>query len=90
MVSEEHRLTYDDYLNMPDGGQRYEIIHGALLVTTPPSRTHQEVLLPAILDLRCYLPSSLPERVTYRVEEKARRHPRVDSQTIQIVATATC
>jgi Uma2 family endonuclease len=44
LVSEAHRLTYADYLQMPDDGQRYEIIQGELFVSAAPSIRHQEVL----------------------------------------------
>lgn len=44
MVRQAHRLTYDDYLRMPDDGRRYEILQGELFVTAAPSRRHQTVL----------------------------------------------
>src|SRR4051812_27870361 len=34
-------LTYDDYLRLPDDGQRYEIIEGELYVSPAPSIKHQ-------------------------------------------------
>jgi Uma2 family endonuclease len=33
--------TYDDYLNLPDDGNRYEIIEGELYVTPAPTTDHQ-------------------------------------------------
>ncbi|NJN95922.1 MAG: Uma2 family endonuclease [Anaerolineales bacterium] len=33
--------TYDDYLRLPDDGQRYEIIEGVLYVANAPSSIHQ-------------------------------------------------
>lgn len=33
--------TYDDYLNLPDDGRRYEIINGVLYVTNAPDIDHQ-------------------------------------------------
>jgi Uma2 family endonuclease len=43
--------TYDDYLNFPDDGKRYQIIHGELFVTPAPSSDHQSciVVLVALL-----------------------------------------
>src|SRR5688572_1369617 len=39
-----HRpLTYDDLLQLPDDGYRYEIIDGELVVSPPPSRHHQKL-----------------------------------------------
>ena len=35
-------LTYDDLVNTPDDGQRYEIIDGDLLASASPNRAHQE------------------------------------------------
>jgi Uma2 family endonuclease len=33
--------TYEDYLRLPDDGQRYEVIRGSLYVTPPPIPEHQ-------------------------------------------------
>lgn len=38
------KLTYDDYLRLPDDGNRYEIIDGELSVTPAPSTRHQSVV----------------------------------------------
>ena len=35
-------LTYDDLVNTPDDGQRYEIIDGEMIVSASPNRAHQE------------------------------------------------
>ena len=45
MIATLRPLTYDDLLEMPDDGQRYEIIGGELIVTPAPSWNHQRVLL---------------------------------------------
>lgn len=37
-------LTYDDLLQMPDDGKRYEIIDGELYVSPSPIPKHQELL----------------------------------------------
>lgn len=36
-------LTYDDYLNLPDDNNRYEILEGVLYVTPSPTTRHQRV-----------------------------------------------
>ncbi|XID90669.1 Uma2 family endonuclease [Paenibacillaceae bacterium WGS1546] len=43
-VIREQPVTYDDYASMPDDGNRYEIIDGALEMMSPgPSTFHQSV-----------------------------------------------
>jgi len=38
------KLTYEDYVNLPDDGNRYEIIDGELYVNPSPNTKHQIVL----------------------------------------------
>ena len=44
MIATLRPLTYDDLLEMPDDGQRYEIIDGELIVSPAPIANHQRVL----------------------------------------------
>jgi len=44
MIATLRPLTYDDLLDMPDDGQRYEIIRGELIVNPAPTWGHQEVV----------------------------------------------
>ncbi len=37
------KLEYSDLRFAPDDGRRYELVHGDLLVTPSPSRTHQRI-----------------------------------------------
>ncbi len=37
-------LTYEDYLDLPDDGKRYEILEGELAVTPAPNVSHQWTL----------------------------------------------
>jgi len=37
--------SYQDYLNLPDDGKRYEIIEGVLYMANAPSSTHQYLVL---------------------------------------------
>lgn len=38
------RLTYDDYVKLPDDGKRYEIIDGELFVNASPVPRHQDIV----------------------------------------------
>ena len=44
MIATLRPLTYDDLVDMPDDGQRYEIIDGELIVSPAPVANHQRVL----------------------------------------------
>src|SRR5215211_6392596 len=48
MIATLRPLTYDDLLQMPDDGQRYEIIGGELVVTPSPTANHQRLLFQLI------------------------------------------
>jgi len=37
-------FTYEDYLNLPDNGKRYEIINGELYMVPAPSLSHQRTI----------------------------------------------
>ena len=38
------RYTYDDYCELPDDGNRYEVIDGVLYMTPAPHPRHQRIL----------------------------------------------
>src|SRR5262245_37907481 len=38
-----YRMTYSDWLRLPDDGRLYEVIDGELLVSPPPSIRHQRI-----------------------------------------------
>jgi Uma2 family endonuclease len=56
--------TVDDLENLPDDGNRYEVIDGELFVTPAPSLTHQRAVLRLAQILGAYLDT---ERVGYLV-----------------------
>jgi Uma2 family endonuclease len=37
------KLTYEDYVELPDDGRRYEILDGELEVSPAPAPLHQQV-----------------------------------------------
>jgi Uma2 family endonuclease len=43
--------TYQDYLELPDDGKRYEIIEGELIMSPAPYTIHQEVMLNIAVEL---------------------------------------
>jgi Uma2 family endonuclease len=48
------RLTYEDYVKLPDDGNRYEIIDGELYANPAPVPRHQEILVNLAVPLRLY------------------------------------
>jgi Uma2 family endonuclease len=46
--------TYEDYLNLPDDGRRYEIIGGVLYVTNAPDYDHQFTLMEIAFQLKLF------------------------------------
>jgi len=50
--------TYDDYLNLPDDGKRYEIIEGVLYVTNAPGFDHQFAVQQMAVALELWLRAS--------------------------------
>lgn len=54
-LSSVYRLTYEDWLAMPDDGARREIIEGELHVVPPPTTEHQEISNEIEFQLQLYL-----------------------------------
>jgi Uma2 family endonuclease len=51
----KRRWTVDDLLDLPDDGNRYEVIDGELVVTPAPSLRHQDAIAEMHVRLREYL-----------------------------------
>lgn len=51
----DSRLTYDDFLLLPDDGKRHEIIDGEHYVTPSPNLRHQELVLRLTLEIGGHL-----------------------------------
>lgn len=49
------KLTYDDYMELPDDGKRYELIDGELILSPSPSARHQRVLIRLLVILNAYV-----------------------------------
>lgn len=47
--------TYQDYLELPDDGNRYEIIEGELIMSPAPYTIHQEVSLNIVVELANFI-----------------------------------
>ena len=55
MTATATKLTYDDYVKLPDDGKRYEIIDGELFVNPAPVPRHQLIVGNVYFALRGYL-----------------------------------
>jgi Uma2 family endonuclease len=47
--------TYEDYLNLPDDGRRYEIIEGVLYVTNAPDIDHQFTVMEIAFQIKRFV-----------------------------------
>ncbi len=47
--------SYDDYLNLPDDGQRYEIIEGVLHISNAPSFYHQFTIIKLVFQFEQFV-----------------------------------
>ncbi len=63
MPQAARRYTVDEVLAFPGDGNRYEVVHGELLVTPAPSQPHQIVLGELFYRLRTYLEDRAEVRV---------------------------
>jgi len=45
VTPETRRYTVDEVYRWPDDGNRYEVVHGELLVTPAPRAVHQSVVI---------------------------------------------
>jgi len=52
------KLTYDDWVNLPDDGKHYELIDGELYLNPSPNTKHQRVLLNLLAALHRHVTES--------------------------------
>lgn len=69
--------TYEDYLDLPDDGRRYEIIDGVLYVTNAPSFAHQFAVAQILAQLHHFVTQrnlgvALPAPFEVHLSEKTR------------------
>ena len=75
-------LTADDLLDLPDDGNRYEIIRGEVFLLPAPSRFHQRAIA-ALLDcLRPYVAGSAHEALASPLAVRAAIHTQVEPDVI--------
>ncbi len=55
MATQAKLVTYDDYQNLPDDGNRYEIIRGELFMAPSPNTNHQKISANLFYMLRGYI-----------------------------------
>jgi hypothetical protein len=53
--SRDIKLTYEDYLTLPDDGNKYEILEGEIIMTPAPSIKHQTILRNLFLLIHSYV-----------------------------------
>lgn len=64
-LSESLKLTYEDYVTLPDDGRRHEILDGELAVGPSPSSAHQFVSYELVLALRTFVRARRLGRIWY-------------------------
>jgi len=57
-LAKRKRYTYQDYLNLPDDGKRYEVINGELVMVAAPNTIHQNIIIKIIYELENFLRQS--------------------------------
>ena len=55
MPQAAHRYTIDEVLAFPSDGNRYELVHGELLVTPAPAQQHQKIVTRLCASLEAYV-----------------------------------
>ncbi len=51
---DQGQWTFDDWLNLPDDGFRYEVIDGELFMSPPPTIEHQNAVSSLLANMRNY------------------------------------
>ncbi len=64
-LSQRKNYSYQDYLDMPDDGQRYEIYNGELVMVPAPSIKHQEISGNIEHEIRSFVRENKSGKVLY-------------------------
>ncbi|MCL2235385.1 MAG: Uma2 family endonuclease [Defluviitaleaceae bacterium] len=83
-------LTYDDYYNMEDDGNRYELIDGELYAMAAPSIRHQEILGNLFLEIRTFLKGEKKCRVFIAPVDVRLNHQKKDDTVVQPDLIVVC
>src|SRR5712692_10440392 len=51
----QHKLTYEDYVRLPDDGRRWELFDGEAFMVPSPDVEHQDVLMRLARQISDYL-----------------------------------
>jgi len=54
-LTKTKKYNYQDYLNLPDDGKRYEVINGELIMVAAPNTIHQNIIIKIIYEIEGYL-----------------------------------
>jgi len=54
-LTQKKLFTYQDYIDLPEDGKRYEIINGELIMAPSPSTGHQDVSGNLLFEMRKFL-----------------------------------
>jgi len=64
-LSQRKNYTYQDYFDMPDDGQRYEIYNGELVMVPAPTIKHQEISYAIVRALANFVESKEVGKILY-------------------------
>jgi Uma2 family endonuclease len=62
-IPDAYRLTFEDWLRLPDDGIRYEVIGGELFGEPPPTWRHQLIATELLFQLRTYFGAGFRGRI---------------------------
>jgi Uma2 family endonuclease len=89
-VATSTRISFDDYLRLPDGGPRYELNEGELFIVPSPAPHHNLVRQRIAMDLMQFVKAHdlgiILEEMDFRLGPETVRNPDVAFVTKEMVA----